>query len=303
MNMFSRKKTVLLGMGILFLIVSGGVFAFSYTQTQPVQAAITPGLGVDPSEISWQNPTDGSTVSGTSVNITIKVLPADEIFTVLWCKTKSATCSPSANAPNTGTIFEGQGIYTSLWNTVNDTNGLYNLCAKAMNPSGGAVSQCIRVDVNNQTTLSWESPANNETVSGTVNLRVRTSPVKSGTVIKWCATKQSTCVASNALSDNTRGIHVGTWDSASESGGDGKYTLCSTIANVSPEITDCISVDVLNNPTGPNADLDGNGVVDVRDLGIMLGWFDGNPIDGGPYPNIFAPGAQADGTYAKPVVP
>lgn len=152
--------------------------------------------------------------------------------------------------------------------------------------------------------IFWDSPGSGATLSGEVELRVRVMPstITPGTV-SWCFTSGATCNPSTAMvvDPGNATNWLATWNTAGET--NGAYTICALATNNTIIEQACRPVNVSNQSEGPNANLNCTDNVDVKDLGIMLGWFYNDPIDGGPYPNVFAPGAQPDGTYKHPDCP
>lgn len=100
--------------------------------------------------VSWANPSDGSTVSGT---VTVQIDASDDgsIETVEWQVNSNNFRSTSYNSDTT--------YYEATWNTTNYQDGGYDLTAEATDNDGNTKTTTISVTVDNTVESSRPTPS------------------------------------------------------------------------------------------------------------------------------------------------
>ncbi|MEP4532130.1 MAG: Ig-like domain-containing protein [Cyclobacteriaceae bacterium] len=189
-----------------------------------------------PPTVSISAPADGATVSGTSQTITAIANDVDDDLTGVQFK---------LNGTNLGSQ-DTSSPFTYSWNTTNHTNGQYALEAVATDDEGQSVSTSILVTISNNTggsspTISFDSPSNSATVSGTNELIQVSTSDADGDIVSV----QYKLDGTNIGSAVTQAPYSLSWNTVNHS--DGAHTLSAEITDAADNSsTASISVTISN---------------------------------------------------------
>lgn len=185
--------------------------------------------------VSWVNPNDGETVSGT---VTLEVNASDADGSV-------SQVEFFVDGSLVGTDIDGSDGWTTSWET--GTDGEYTLKAVATDNDNNTGDASITVTVNNTDdapTISWINPTDGETVSGTVTMEADASDDGSVTQVEFFVDGSSVGTDSDGSDGWTN-----SWDSNNVADGDHTFTAEAT-DDASQTSSAQINVTVSNTTSG-----------------------------------------------------
>lgn len=216
-----------------------------------VEAAVRGGSDGAPS-VSWVNPSDGTSVSGT---VTIRIDASDtedgdDSLTVEYSVDGGSWTMASYNSST--------GYYEDAWDSTGVSDGEHTLDARATDSASntGTSSVTFTTDnVDSAPSVAWVSPSDGDTVSGSVSIRIDATDdadTEGSPTVEW---QVDDGTWRTATYDSSSGYYEDTWDSTGVS--DGEHTLdaraSDSAGNVSAQST--VTVTVTTNAV-PTADFE-----------------------------------------------
>lgn len=206
-------------------------------------------LGNIPS-VTWVNPLDGDTVSGT---VTIQIDASDTedstgTLTVDW-RVDGGTWQAATFNSNTG-------YYEDSWDSTGVTDGSHKLDARATDSDGNSATATITVKTENTDdppTVAWVNPKDGDTVKDVITVQIDASDDRdsAGTLtVKWSV--DGGTLQDTTYNDST-GYYEAGWDTTSVA--DGEHIL-DAIATDSAGNSNTASITVqVNNAGGSGTDM------------------------------------------------
>ncbi len=185
--------------------------------------------------VSWMNPNDGATISGT---VTLEVEASDSDGSV-------SQVEFFVDGTRIATDSDGSDGYTASWNT--GTDGSHTLKAVATDNDNNTGDASITVNVDNTDdapAVSWVNPTDGETVSGTVAMEADASDDGSVTQVEFF-------VDGNSVGTDTDGSNgwTNSWDS--NNAADGSHTFTAEASDDAAQTSSAqIGVTVSNTTSG-----------------------------------------------------
>lgn len=213
----------------------------------------------NPPTVTWDNPVDLETVSGS---VTLSVTASDpdtgdSVTGVNWCYVAGANnCTP------TTAMSLVISKWTSIWSTASLTDGQYSLCAQATDSQNAkGPTKCILVNVDNSTAqppdMAWSQPTPNSTISGIKGLIVNTDTTAAS--VTWCSTAGApSCIPIISMTGSgNNDVWTYSWDTTGVS--NDVYVLCARATGINGATNDkCVQNITVNNiavnnpPNAPN---------------------------------------------------
>ena len=237
--MIIRPRSLLLSIRFAFL-------AIALTQVAVVLSPSSEALATFPT-ISWTSPVNNATVAG---QVTIQATAYGSSPVVKWCLKKDGAIASTgftssfytlSSNINYATFNSATGCWTSdtsigigyfTYDTTAWPDGPHTYELTVTDTSGRSTTSSV-LTVNNSNanpTVTWTSPSNNSTQSGSVALQAQAYAATSGTakVVKWCLKKDGAIAStgftsslytlSSNMSNATFNSATGCWTSATSIG-------------------------------------------------------------------------------------
>ncbi|WP_458208946.1 Ig-like domain-containing protein [Haladaptatus sp. NG-SE-30] len=231
--------------------VTGGIVSIETTGPATVTVDGEPYGNATPS-VSWANPTDGATVSGT-VTLQINATDAEDTVGSLAVEYRI-----DGGTWNTATWNAGSGYYEGSWDTADVADGVHSLDARATDSDSNVSTTSITVsteNTDNAPTVTWENPTDGATVSGSTTLQIAAGDDRDATgslTVEW----QFDGGAWRSMSYNsTTGYYEDSWDTTAVADADHTLTAQATDSASNTSAASEITVTVSNTGTPPSIDM------------------------------------------------
>lgn len=189
--------------------------------TLTVSAHHKPGHGGSTVSVTWLNPSDGETVSGTVPLEIDASTTKSNIETVEW--------RVDAESYREATYDSSSGTWKASLDSTAYSDGSHDLTARATNKRGDSSTSTISVNVeNNQApSVTWVKPQDGDTVENEVRVRIDASD-SDGSVseVTWQVDGGQQRTASY---NNDTGYYEATWNTDEETVGD--HSLTATVTD------------------------------------------------------------------------
>jgi hypothetical protein len=230
--------------------VTGGIVSIDTNGPAIVTVDGEPYGNAAPS-VSWANPTDGSTVSGT-VTLQIDATDAEDSVGSLAVEYRI-----DGGTWNTATWNAGSGYYEGSWDTADVADGDHSLDARATDSASNVSTTSITVsteNLDNAPTVTWANPTDGAVVSGSTALQIAAGDDRDATgslTVEW---QLDGGAWQSASYNSTTGYYEDSWDTTAVADADHTLTARATDSASNTSAASEITVTVSNTGTPPSID-------------------------------------------------